>query len=243
MRMLSWVAIAVALMNGTAGTPQRHAGAASEVGEWNRIVFEVTTAAGQNAIIASRAASMAHLAIHDTLNTIERRFETYVNEGAAEPGAAPEAAIAASARAVLADLVPRLPGVSAEERAKATEIHEAAYKAALARVPDGEAKDRGIAAGEAAARAVLLLRSADKSDAPAASAGYAPGSRPGEWRPHPNPNPANPPVEDPAKAAGNRRCCLSGRRSRRSRWRRRGSSACRLLRRSQARRMRATSTR
>jgi hypothetical protein len=66
-------------------------------------------------------------------------------------------------------------------------------------VPEGAGKEHGIAAGRAAAKAILTLRADDKNDAPSK---YQPGTAPGVWRPHPNPVPADPPIDDPAHAAG-----------------------------------------
>jgi hypothetical protein len=67
-------------------------------------------------------------------------------------------------------------------------------------VPEGAPKKRGIAVGQAAAAAMLAQRQADGSAAPSS---YEPSAAPGKWRPHPNPVPANPPIADPAVAAGN----------------------------------------
>ena len=69
---------------------------AGDVTEWNAIAIDVLALGGQNAIIASRAAAMMHVAIHDALNSIDRRYEPYVHEPRAEADALPEAAIAAA---------------------------------------------------------------------------------------------------------------------------------------------------
>ena len=55
----------------------------------------------------------------------------------------------------------------------ATEVPaiEADYAAALALVPDGDAKDRGVRLGTAAAAAIVALRAADGSDTPLFDAG------------------------------------------------------------------------
>jgi hypothetical protein len=42
-----------------------------------------------------------------------------------------------------------------------------------------------------------------KADGAMTKVAYTPGSQPGQWRPHPNPVPANPPISDPVFAAGN----------------------------------------
>jgi hypothetical protein len=161
-------------------------------------VFDVTSAGGQNAIIASRAAAMMHVAIHDALNAIDRRYEPYVYEGRAESDSAPAAAIAAAANDVLVSVIPTFS--KAESRPMASEALTKAYEAAIAKVPAGPAKDHGLAVGRAAARAILTMRAGDQSDAPPQ---YTPGTAPGLWRPHPNPVPPNPPIDDPAAAPGN----------------------------------------
>jgi PAP2 superfamily len=178
------------------GTPR--AATADEVFDWNVTGFEATVEGGQNAILISRAVTMMHLAVHDALNTIERRYEPYLYEGRAEPGAAPAAAIAAAARDVLIEVIPGWG--KPEQREKALSIVESAYASALAKVPDGEPKNNGIAIGKAAARAILTARKADGSGAPPQ---YTAGTAPGQWRPHPNPTPPNPPIPDPALAPGN----------------------------------------
>jgi hypothetical protein len=70
----------------------------------------------------------------------------------------------------------------------------------LARVAEGAAKAGGIAVGQAAAAAMVAARKADGS---AATVKYTPGTAPGQWQPHPNPVPANPPIADARLAAGN----------------------------------------
>lgn len=173
-------------------------GTADEVLTWNAAAVEAAVAGGHNNIVITRTLAMVHLAVHDALNSIGRRYEPYALPARAEPGADPAAATAAAARDVLTQLIPRYG--NAAQQAKATEIVERAYAAALARRPEGRAKSHGIAAGQAAAAAMLALRKSDGAFAPAQ---YTPGTAPGQWRPHPNPVPAHPPVPDPALAAGN----------------------------------------
>jgi hypothetical protein len=59
---------------------------------------------------------------------------------------------------------------------------EAAYLAGLAAIPDGPAKVRGVAVGEAAAAAILALRSDDGSDTAFLDFGYVPGPDPGDFQ-------------------------------------------------------------
>jgi len=171
---------------------------ADEVSDWNVTAIDAAVTGGQNPVFLSRTMAMMHLAIHDALNAADRRYAPYLYEGRSAPGAAPAAAIAAAAREVLIGVIPNFG--RPEQRAKAQPMVEAAYAAALAKIPDGPAKSHGIAAGQAAAAAMLTAR---KNDGATARVQYTPGTAPGQWRPHPNPVPAYPPVPDPVMAAGN----------------------------------------
>jgi len=172
--------------------------AADEVFDWNVAGFEATATGGQNPIVMSRTMAMLHLAVHDALNAIDRRYEPYLYEGRAEPAAAPPAAIAAAARDVLVGVIPAWG--KPEQRAKAMTMVDNAFAAALAKVPDGVGKTAGITVGQKAAAAMLAARNTDGSSAPAQ---FVPGTGPAQWRPHPNPVPANPPIADPEFAVGN----------------------------------------
>jgi PAP2 superfamily len=171
---------------------------ADEVFDWNATGFEAAAVGGQNSVVISRTMAMMHLAVHDALNTINRRFETYLYEGKAEPSADPGATVAAAARDVLVGIIPAWG--KPEQRAKALAIVDGAYTAAIGKVPDGLAKKQGVSVGQAAAAAFLAARKVDGSSAPSQ---YTPGTAPGKWRPHPNPVPANPPIPDSALAVGN----------------------------------------
>jgi hypothetical protein len=177
--------------------------AADDVVDWNVTGFEATVAGGQNAILVSRTMAMMHLAVHDALNAVERRYEPYLHQARAEQPADANAAIAAAARDVLAGVIPQWG--KPEQQAKALAIVDAAYAAALATMPEGPPKANGIAVGQAAALAMLTARKADGSSA---ASTYAVVAGPGKWQPHPNPVPANPPIADPELAIGNQAAVL-----------------------------------
>jgi hypothetical protein len=107
-----------------------------------------------------------------------------------------DAAIAAAARDALvgAIAVGALPfpgfGTAAQQSAAVTQIN-AQYATVLAGIPNGLSKSDGIATGQAAAAAILALRSADHA---ADFVAYIPGTRPGDWQPTPNPIPFDPPA-------------------------------------------------
>src|SRR3954451_2269212 len=113
----------------------------------------------------SRMYAIMHIAIHDALNSIDRRFQPYTFDRQAEPGASPDAAVAAAARDVLVPLLGQLPRdlpfiTPACIDAGVANV-EAAYAAALAAIPDTPAKKQGIAVGQAAAAAILAKRADD----------------------------------------------------------------------------------
>jgi len=177
---------------------------ANEASDWNVIAIDAAAGAGgQNPVVLSRTLAMMHLAIHDALNATERRYEPYLYQSHGAAGAAPAAAVAAAARDVLVGVL-SVSG-SPEQRAKALPMAENAYATALAKIADGAAKNHGIAAGQAAAAAMLAAR---KNDGVTTSVQYTPGTAPGKWRPHPDPVSPNPPIANPALAAGNQPAVL-----------------------------------
>ena len=138
---------------------------ADVVTDWNIIATTTAPAGGKNAVEQSRIYAMTHAAIHDALNAIDRRNRPYAFDQRAMSSASLEAAVAAAARDVLVAQLPT-------QRAAL----DAVYAASLEGIADGPAKTSGIAIGQAAAAAILALRSADGSTAPMP---YTPGTEPG----------------------------------------------------------------
>ncbi len=170
-----------------------HAGPAAKSSDgsaviaWNDIA--ATAALGaclaptNNPLHESRMYAMTHIAVNDALNAIDRRSRPYAFRGQAR-GASPEAAVAAAARNVLVPLLRELPAPFADcvSSAKVVDGVEARYAAAINSIPGGSAKTRGIAAGRAAAAAILTARTGDGSDTQLFDTAYPQGSRPGEYR-------------------------------------------------------------
>lgn len=142
---------------------------ATEVPEWNRLAGEIV-AADQLPPVQAHVMAMVQLAVHDALNTIDPRYETYRHAGSAS-GASPAAAVATATRDTLVQLLPA-----------AREKVDAAYAAKLATIAPGAARDAGVAAGRAAAAAILSQRSADNLAA-AIGKPYVPGApAPGRYQ-------------------------------------------------------------
>ena len=147
---------------------------ADEVTNWNLVATSAGLAAGQNGIMQTRTYAIVHVAIHDALNAVDRRYSPYALETRAVQGASRTAAVAAAARDTLIALVP-----------SQRESIEGAYSQALAGVSEAAARASGVAIGQAAAALILSRRSVDGSNA---TAGWSPGFLPGQYRPTP---PAN----------------------------------------------------
>jgi hypothetical protein len=139
--------------------------------EWNSIM--VNTTASQNPFFQARFAAITQLAVFEAVNAIDKNFEPYLGTIAAPSGASPDAAAVAAAHTVLGKYFP----------GDASAL-DAAYDASLARIPNGTAKQDGIEVGEAAAAALIALRTGDGSAPPEF---YSPtSSAPGEWQPTPS---------------------------------------------------------
>ena len=159
------VGLALALAFALAGLPG--AAQANMVTDWDAkavalIVKTVPTPASQ------REAALVNLAMFDAVNAIERRYRPFVVETSL-PNASHEAAAAAAAAATLTALHPEA----------AADI-KAMLAAALATLPEGEAKIQGVVLGESAAAKVLEARANDGIKAPDS---YQPKTRPGVYVP------------------------------------------------------------
>ncbi len=115
---------------------------------------------------------MVHGAMYDAVNSIDRRHRGYLRVPRAPRWASQDAAAATAAFKVLARTSTR--------RRRPT--LQTAYDTSLAAIPDGRRKAHGIAAGEAAAAAMLDARKNDGKLAHGAPYPFPMGTAPGEWR-------------------------------------------------------------
>jgi PAP2 superfamily len=162
-------------------------GRADTVTDWNGYASTASVAtAAQPPPSAVLSFAMVQGAVYDAVNAIDRRHRAYVPQPPAAPSDSKEAAAATAAYRVLVALFPA-------QQATLQPL----YDASLLRVADtpSGAKAGGIAAGDAAAAAMLAARSDDGRFSP-----FTPviGTAPGSWRPTP---PAF--AQDPAPWVGN----------------------------------------
>jgi len=146
-------------------------GRADIITDWNvKAVDTMTAQRVTGGALPARTLAMVHTAMFNAVNSVANRYKLYLV--AARPDAtdvSPEAAAHAAARRVLVELYPK---------EKAT--LDAAFDAAIAKLPDGAAKSSGIASGETAAAAVLAARKTDGFDSPDT---YRPATSPGAYVP------------------------------------------------------------
>jgi hypothetical protein len=125
--------------------------------DWNAIA--VTTALNADQTIApgsntsggtSLYLAYTHLAIYDAVNAIDHRFEPYGAEIPAPAGASTDAAVISAAYNTLVFYFP-------DQSASLT----TQYTAALAVIPNGQAKDDGVLVGKASANSIIAMRAGD----------------------------------------------------------------------------------
>jgi hypothetical protein len=118
-----------------------------------------------------RTMAILHLAMFDSVNSIERRYKPYKLQLSTAPDTSKEAAAAAAAAAVLLKLAP-----------DAAADVQSALTSYLAALPEGEAKSNGIKLGQEVAAKILEARA---NDGASAADAYRPKTRPGVYIPTP----------------------------------------------------------
>lgn len=137
---------------------------------WNEQVVNATRLSRNPPPVAALHFASFHVAIFDTVNSFSRKYHGWLVNDPAPAGADRDAAVASAAYTVLSTLW--------RESAN-PQVIRAAYDQALAPIPDGPAKDAGIAWGKLIAEGVLFERS---------KVPLKPGDRdytspePGKWR-------------------------------------------------------------
>jgi hypothetical protein len=141
--------------------------------DWNAIAVDTAVANGTNPVAQARLAAIVQLAVFEAVNTITGDYRPYLGTIAAPSGASADAAAIEAAYLVLSTYFPASSQMLAAQRANS-----------LASMPDGQAKNDGIATGDAAALAMMLLRANDGSSPPKFK---VPGPAvPGEWQTTPS---------------------------------------------------------
>lgn len=136
--------------------------------DWNRLTYQLGYENDQfYSFIGIRTLSMVHLAIHNALNAITPRFDTYAYEETV-PEADPVAAICEAAKEVLVDAYPT----------RSDTIHEV-YIKWIKELPDSDSKNKGIQLGKAVARSIISAREGDGHEK---RGNYTPMTKPGDYQ-------------------------------------------------------------
>ena len=149
---------------------------ANSVTDWSAIAQDATTlpqaagGAGKAPAASSINMAMVHIAIYDAVNTIQPSgYPNFTDvRPLGRPGASLDAAVASAAHGVLVGMFPAQRAALDDKLA-----------AALAAIPDGDAKTDGVALGSEVAASVLFLRANDGRDA---SYLYNQPIAPGVWQ-------------------------------------------------------------
>jgi hypothetical protein len=154
--------------------------AANEVTDWNVIIEETAKASSvkPGVILSGRNVSLMHLAMHDALNSISRRHDSY-GVHRSSPDANPRAAVMAAGHGVAARLYPD----------QASSLDNL-YSKMLLTISDEPGKNEGLVLGDEVAAKIVALRADDHFDyatpEPFVSGNGPYGSGPGAWRPAPD---------------------------------------------------------
>jgi len=149
-------------------------GSGQSVVDWNRQLITIlgTPNAQPATVHPTRSFAILQAAEYDAVVSITRAAPPYKATVSAAGDARPDIAADQAAHDVLAALYPT-------NRAGADDL----LRTELAAVADGQAKQDGVAVGQAAADQLLTLRATD--GATTAPAPYAAGTQPGDYRPTP----------------------------------------------------------
>jgi hypothetical protein len=160
---------------------------ANEVTNWNRIAADTLVAFAPASGGAPPALQinmgMTQGAVYDAVNAIKRRHRPYLLDTRFASRASRDAAAATAAFRVLSNLVSTAPAFPAQATLLQTLLTQ--YTTSLAAIPDTWRKTAGIAAGNAAADAMLAARQGDGRFGPSQ---WVPSSDLGHWQPLLNPD-------------------------------------------------------
>ncbi len=145
------------------------ASAANPIIDWNQIALTTALTTPGTQIYLT----YVNLAMYDAVNAIDGRYQQYAPEFHGPGDASREAAAISAAYQVLLYYFPA--------QAAALQVQ---YDAAIAAIPDGEAKGNGITVGQVAAASIVALRAGDGRAANVTYT-YPSSPQPGVWIPTP----------------------------------------------------------
>jgi hypothetical protein len=186
---------------GTAGHPDTTS--AHTLSTWNEIAVTTLVGlpppAGGAPSAAPIQVAMVQGAVYDAVNAIgPRHYQPYLLEKRFSARASKDAAVATAAHDVLVNIVSTVPNIMDPARAALLASLATRYEDSLAGIPDGRSKTKGIAAGNAAAEAMIAARQNDGRFGPTQ---WVPNRAPGHWWPLTDPV-SGQPLLDPTPWVG-----------------------------------------
>src|SRR4030095_5724156 len=178
--------------------------ATNPVTDWNlTAVTTLTTLPGPagGAPPASHISNgMGHGGVYDAVNAITpKHHRPYLLKRRFAATASKDAAVATAAYMVLSNIVSTVPAsISLPTRASVRRSLASQSAASLSAIPDSPFKTQGVAAGNAAAAAMIAAREGDGRFGPSQ---WVPNSAPGHWQPLVNPATGQP-MLDPTPWVG-----------------------------------------
>src|SRR5215211_1065779 len=194
MRMLRYTTAVLA----TAALAAPALARADTVTQWNQIAVNTLIAfpgpAGGAPPASQIHMAMTQGAVYDALNATEpKHHRPYLLKRRFSARASKEAAVATAAYRVLASVVSTVPPtIPFPSRVSVLQSLAAQYDASLEAIPDSPFKAQGIAAGAAAAEAMIAARESDGRFGPSQ---WVPNSAPGHWQPLINPATGQPSLD------------------------------------------------
>jgi hypothetical protein len=165
--------------------------AGNPVTDWNQIAVTTLVGlpgpAGGAPPAAQVNVGMVQGAVYDAVNAIEpKHHRPYLLKRRFAATASKEAAVATAAYTVLSNIVSTVPtSISFPARESVLQSLASRYASSLESIPDSPFRAQGIAAGEAAAEAMIAAREDDGRFGPSQ---WVPNSAPGHWWPLTNPD-------------------------------------------------------
>ena len=182
----------------TLGAPE----SPNEVTNWNKIAVEVLIAfpgpAGGAPPAAQINMAMTQGAVYDAINAITQTHEPYLLEATFDNGASKNAAATQAAYRVLTQVANDVPSsIGFPNKATLLARLDTEHTASLGAIADSPAKTEGIAAGNAAADAMIAARQGDGRFGPSQ---WVPNTAAGHWWPQLRPDGSQ--IQDPTPWAG-----------------------------------------
>jgi hypothetical protein len=182
-----WLVAAVALAFAVpAPNAQLSAASPNEVAHWNEIatstLVQIPGPAGGAPPALQISLGMTQGAVYDAVNAITPKHRTpYLLKRRFSAAASVPAAVATAAYGVLSNIVETVPAtIMFPNRATLLQSLTTQHDASLGAIPESPFKTQGIAAGEAAADAMIAARQNDGRFGPSA---WKPNTLPGHWQP------------------------------------------------------------